>query len=108
MTNEPQPKRPRLRLDPESYKALCRQVMKRDGWRCQVCGSRQNLQVHHKQLRSQQGSDSNLITLCAACHEYLHRPAFTNFTPVFPKIPPIFPISSSPLVLAKAKLKLAL
>jgi predicted HNH restriction endonuclease len=38
-------------------------------------GSRQNLQVHHKQLRSQQGSDdgSNLITVCAGCHEGLHR-----------------------------------
>ena len=34
-----------------------------------------NLQVHHQQLRSQQGSDeeSNLITLCASCHEGLHR-----------------------------------
>ena len=40
-----------------------------------MCGSRQNLQVHHKQLRSQQGDDddSNLITLCAVCHEELHR-----------------------------------
>ena len=34
-----------------------------------------NLQVHHKQLRSQQGADNdlNLITLCAGCHEALHR-----------------------------------
>jgi 5-methylcytosine-specific restriction endonuclease McrA len=49
--------------------------MKRDGWECQICGSRQDLQVHHKQPRSQQGSDEdlNLITLCAGCHEGLHR-----------------------------------
>jgi 5-methylcytosine-specific restriction endonuclease McrA len=69
------PKRPRQRLDPEPYDQLRRQVLRRDGWRCQVCGSRQNLQVHHKQLRSQQGDDgdSNLITLCAVCHEELHR-----------------------------------
>jgi 5-methylcytosine-specific restriction endonuclease McrA len=68
------PKRPRLRLEPNSYRQLCQQVMKRDGWRCQVCGSGQNLQVHHQQLRSQQGSDegSNLITLCAKCHEAKH------------------------------------
>jgi hypothetical protein len=68
------PKRPRISLDPSSYKQLCQQVMKRDGWRCQVCGSSQNLQVHHKQPRSQQGSDrdSNLITLCASCHEVRH------------------------------------
>ena len=68
------PKHPRLRLGPHSYKELCRQVLARDNWRCQVCGSRNNLQVHHQQLRSQQGSDedSNLITLCAGCHARLH------------------------------------
>ena len=73
--NRLQPKRPRIPLDPELHKQLCQRVMERDGWRCQVCGSRQKLQMHHKQLRSQQGSDSdlNLITLSAGCHEGLHR-----------------------------------
>jgi 5-methylcytosine-specific restriction endonuclease McrA len=68
-------KRPRFRLAPELYEQLRKQVLRRDGWQCQVCGSRQNLQIHHKQLRSQQGDDddSNLITLCAGCHEGLHR-----------------------------------
>jgi 5-methylcytosine-specific restriction endonuclease McrA len=68
-------KRPRLRLDPEPYDQLRKQVLRRDSWRCQVCGSRRNLQVHHKELRSQQGDDDdlNLITLCADCHERLHR-----------------------------------
>jgi 5-methylcytosine-specific restriction endonuclease McrA len=68
-------KQPRLRLDPKLYGQLRQQVMKRDGWQCQICGSRQDLQVHHKQLRGQQGSDEdlNLITLCAGCHEGLHR-----------------------------------
>jgi 5-methylcytosine-specific restriction endonuclease McrA len=70
------PKRPRLRLDPEPYDQLRKQILRRDRWQCQICGSRQNLQVHHKQLRSQQGSDDdlNLITLCAGCHEGQHRP----------------------------------
>ncbi len=68
------PKRPRLRLDPGPYDQLRKQVLRRVGWRCQVCGSTQDLQVHHKQLRSQLGSDDemNLITLCAGCHEALH------------------------------------
>jgi 5-methylcytosine-specific restriction endonuclease McrA len=68
------PKRPPVRLDSDSYKRLCQQVMKRDGWTCQVCSSSQNLQVHHKTFRSQQGSDedSNLITLCAGCHKKRH------------------------------------
>jgi 5-methylcytosine-specific restriction endonuclease McrA len=73
--NRIRPKRTRMRLDPELYDHLRKQVLRRDGWRCQVCGSRQNLQVHHKKLRSQQGpdSDSNLITLCVDCHEGLHQ-----------------------------------
>jgi 5-methylcytosine-specific restriction endonuclease McrA len=68
-------KSPRLRLDPEIYLELHRQVLKRDGWRCQMCGRMQNLQVHHLKLRSHSGSDveQNLITLCAECHEQAHR-----------------------------------
>jgi 5-methylcytosine-specific restriction endonuclease McrA len=68
-------KNPRLRLDSTSYAKLQRQVLERDGWRCQVCGSMQNLQVHHLKFRSHSGSDEeqNLITLCAECHERMHR-----------------------------------
>jgi 5-methylcytosine-specific restriction endonuclease McrA len=68
------PKSPRLRLDSKSYSELHRQVLERDGWRCQVCGSMQNLQVHHLKFRSQSGGDveQNLITLCVACHEQVH------------------------------------
>ena len=69
------PKSPRLRLDSKSYSQLHRQVLERDGWRCQVCGSMQHLQVHHLKLRSRSGGDEeqNLITLCAECHERVHR-----------------------------------
>jgi len=41
----------------ESYHELQRQVLDRDGWRCQTCGSMQNLQVHHLKFRSQSGGD---------------------------------------------------
>ena len=68
-------KSPRLKLDAESYRQLHRRVLERDGWRCQTCGSMQNLQVHHQQPRSLSGNDEeqNLITLCAECHARLHR-----------------------------------
>ena len=68
-------KNPRLRLDSDSYRKLHHQVLERDGWRCQFCGSMQNLQVHHLKYRSQSGGDveQNLITLCTECHEKLHR-----------------------------------
>jgi 5-methylcytosine-specific restriction endonuclease McrA len=68
-------KRPRLRLDREAYRKLCREVLERDGWRCQYCGCMEGLQVHHIQPRSRLGDDieSNLITLCASCHSRVHK-----------------------------------
>ena len=73
--NELRPKQPRLRVDAESYDQLRNQVLRRDGWRCQSCGAMSNLEVHHKQFRSQSRDDSsqNLITLCTACHAKVHR-----------------------------------
>ncbi len=68
------PKKRRLRLNPEAYRRLQQQVLERDGWRCQMCGSTQNLEVHHIQFRSHSGCDveQNLITLCAMCHSANH------------------------------------
>ena len=65
---------PRLRLDPLSYQSLRQQVLRRDGWKCQSCGTMSNLEIHHKQFRSHSGDDSeqNLITLCTACHTTVH------------------------------------
>ncbi len=67
------PQQPRVLLDPQLYERLREQVLRRDAWRCQGCGTRSNLEVHH-QLRSQGGHDSeeNLITLCARCHSLVH------------------------------------
>jgi 5-methylcytosine-specific restriction endonuclease McrA len=69
------PKQPRLRLYSELYEQLRNEVLRRDGWRCQSCGSMSNLEVHHKDFRSHSGEDSeeNLITLCNACHAAVHR-----------------------------------
>ena len=67
-------KRSAVRLDPESYVLLRQQVLERNGWRCQYCGRREQLEVHHLQSRAQLGADSelNLITLCVGCHNKLH------------------------------------
>jgi len=64
------------RLDPLSYESLRQQILRRDGWRCQSCGTMSNLEVHHKQFRCHSGDDSeeNLITLCAACDAVAHHP----------------------------------
>jgi len=59
---------------------LRRAVLKRDGWRCQQCGTLRNLDVHHMRWRSALGDDAeaNLITLCRNCHQLLHRFAFAR------------------------------
>lgn len=68
------PKGPSLRLDPVLYEALRQQVLQRDGWRCQCCGTMTNSKVHHREFRSHGGDDSefNLITLCADRHAQVH------------------------------------
>jgi len=68
------PKAAPSRLDFASYECLRQQILRRDGWRCQSCGTMSNLEVHHREFRSHSGSDSeeNLITLCTACHAAVH------------------------------------
>jgi 5-methylcytosine-specific restriction endonuclease McrA len=58
----------------QGYDALRRQVLARDGWHCQQCGSMTNLEVHHQEFRSHGGEhdEANLITLCSACHRTAH------------------------------------
>ena len=72
--NQARPTGNRFRLDPVSYENLRREVLRRDGWRCQYCGAMSNLEVHHQQLLSHSGEDSeeNLITLCFRCHKAVH------------------------------------
>lgn len=55
---------------------LRRQVLKRDGYRCQNprCSNTQHLQIHHRLPAAQGGGPTleNLITLCGRCHRALH------------------------------------
>ena len=68
------PKATPLRLDPVSYESLRQQILRRDGWRCQSCGTMSNLGVHHQQFRSHSGADAeeNMITLRVECHRRAH------------------------------------
>jgi 5-methylcytosine-specific restriction endonuclease McrA len=69
-----EPTKPRVKLAADAYEQLRQQALQRDNWRCQNCGRQQNLEVHHKKMRSQGGNDSdaNLITLCHSCHANEH------------------------------------
>lgn len=67
-----------------NLRAVSQQVDKRDNYRCRACGSSCNPEAidllekghrHHLEYRSKGGQDvaSNLLTLCARCHDAEHR-----------------------------------
>ena len=59
------------------WKAIRAQVLARAGWRCQACGVRRRLDVHHVVKRSQGGSDfdlQHLVALCRWCHDQTDAP----------------------------------
>ncbi len=56
-------------------------VYRRDHYRCALCDSPKNIQIHHVIPRSHGGalnSEDNLITLCQHCHMLAHGQAPTN------------------------------
>ena len=54
------------------WRAVRKEVLERDGWRCQECGGPGRLEVHHK-VRLADGGEhfdlGNLETLCRSCHQ---------------------------------------
>src|SRR5262245_4857271 len=59
------------------WRATRQEVLARAGWRCQACGVRRRLDVHHVVKRSQGGSDfdlDQLAALCRWCHDQTDAP----------------------------------
>lgn len=64
-----------LRISIKALRAFCivvikPYVLKRDGYKCQMCGSKENLQIHHEILSKKYApiNIDNLVTLCKDCH----------------------------------------
>jgi len=59
---------------PANWEQIKNAVLKRDMYRCKMCGRMKYLHVHHKVPRASGGSHeiSNLITLCVRCHSNQH------------------------------------
>jgi len=64
----------RIRPGIHTQERLMKLVLEHNDWQRQKCGSLENLHVHHRIKRSQQGDDAlgNLVTLCAYCHMEEH------------------------------------
>jgi HNH endonuclease len=61
----------------EEWAAIRRLVFRRARWRCQACGRRGALEVHHVVKRAQGGSDfdlDRLVALCPRCHAQTDAP----------------------------------
>lgn len=59
-------------LRSKAWRALRKQVLIRDGYRCQKCGSNENLQVHHRTYDNiGREKPEDLVTLCRKHHEQL-------------------------------------
>ena len=63
-------------LNTPYWKAIAQQVKYKAGFKCQLCGSNQNLNVHHRTYEHH-GEElkymkSDLIVLCKHCHEKFH------------------------------------
>ena len=60
-------------LDDEHWAKTRKKIMARDGYRCQICGSNRDLQVHHLTYKDiGQETDEQLVCLCRQCHFGLH------------------------------------
>lgn len=44
--------------------------------KCETCGSRQNLAIHHKDFDHYNNASENLQVLCVSCHMSLHKKAY--------------------------------
>mgnify|MGYP003817883989 CR=1 FL=1 len=57
------------------WKNLAKKIKERDGYRCQRCGSRNGLSVHH--IKPPRGNEdlffdeNNLVTICMRCHRII-------------------------------------
>lgn len=60
----------------KGYEKFRKEVLKRDKYECQICGSKIDLEVHHKKSYAEyprlRTSVSNGITLCKICHNKVH------------------------------------
>ena len=65
------------KLKDPNWRKRREEIFRRDNFQCQKCGSRLNIQVHHKKYNYKKHPweypDIDLITLCGYCHRKEHK-----------------------------------
>ena len=61
-------------LESDYWKGIREEVYKRDGYKCRLCNSEDNLHAHHRtyEFLGNENLD-DLITLCRKCHNIFHK-----------------------------------
>ena len=59
-------------LKTEEWKQIAQMVKERDGNKCVICGSTENLNAHHIGYDGDCLDENDIVTLCNRCHECLH------------------------------------
>lgn len=59
-------------LKTEEWKQIAQMVKERDGYKCVICGSTENLNAHHIGYDGDCLDENDIVTLCNRCHECLH------------------------------------
>ena len=59
-------------LKTEEWKHIAQMVKERDGQKCVICGSTENLNAHHIGYDGDCLDENDIVTLCNRCHECLH------------------------------------
>jgi 5-methylcytosine-specific restriction protein A len=60
-------------LKSDDWASKRKSILKRDNYQCQACGSRQQLQVHHRSYkRAGHELAADLTVLCRTCHMKKH------------------------------------
>ena len=59
-------------LKTEEWNQIAQMVKDRDGHKCVICGSTENLNAHHIGYDGDCLDENDIVTLCNRCHECLH------------------------------------
>jgi hypothetical protein len=70
-------------LETDHWKSLRKRKLKQSGYKCQICSSTKDLNVHHNTYENRGNEDDcDLVVLCHVCHEMFHGKSQSDTTTI--------------------------